>query len=360
MPPALARHASPVGRTSRPRIREPRPRAPLLEKAAMRILMLGGSGLLSGAALDAFLGAGHAVVVLTRGSRPLPARRGLTARTADRLDADSLAMALEGERFDFTADFLAFDAAGVERLLLVRGFEPGRIAMVSSGQVYLVTAEPRPPFREADADAALMPEPAPGTRDHAEWAYGMGKRAAEAALRSHAAAHGLDALALRLPVIQGERDGSASRRLWAWLERMRDGGPVLLPNSGAQRVRFLHAGDAARALVTLAGTSRWPSEPALNLAQPDECTLREFLEQVAEVAGLSPRFVSVDEAELARAGLADTCAPYWGRWCSRPDPAREYLPGVVRAHLAEPPASSHPGYAHRARERELAARLATG
>lgn len=215
-------------------------------------------------------------------------------------------------------------------------------------------------------------EPPPGTRDHDEWAYGIGKRAAEAALREIAGARGTPALSLRLPVIQGERDGQGSRRLWAWLERMRDGGPVLLPEGGVQRVRFLHASDAAAALVALVGIEAWPGEPALNLAQPDEPTLREFLEQVAALAGLAPSFVTADAATLAESGLADSCAPYWGRWCSRPDPARgmevldirprgvaEYLPGVVQAHIAHPPAASHPGYGRRAEELALAERLAS-
>ena len=337
----------------------------------MRILLLGGAGLLSGAALDACLRAGHEVCAITRGRRALPERRGLTQRLADRRDTGSLASVLAGEHFDFTVDFLAFDGDDVEHLLAIPGFEPGRLVMISTGQVYLVTASPRPPFREPDADGPLMAEPAPDSRDHAEWAYGMGKRAAEAALRSLAAARGLPALALRLPVVQGEVDGSTSRRLWAWLERMRDGGPVLLPEAGAQRVRFLYAGDAARALVTLASSERWPAEPAWNLAQPDEPTLREFLDQVATLAGLSPRFVSVSAAELAGAGLTNSSAPYWGRWCSRPDPSLalqqlkmrmravpQYLPDVVRAHLSHPPRDSHPGYAQRATELELAARLA--
>ena len=78
----------------------------------------------------------------------------------------------------------------------------------------------------------------------------------------------------------------------------------------------------------------------------------------------------VPAAELESAGLADSCAPYWGRRCSRPDPTaafqalgfrtrgpEEYMPAVVRAHLADPPAESHPGYARRAEELALAARL---
>ena len=336
----------------------------------MQVLLLGGSGLLSGAAREAFLAAGHDVTVFSRGERALPAAVGLRTLRGDRRDPASLAGALAGERFDFTADFLAFDAVDVARLFAVPGLAPGRLTMISTGQVYLVTANPCPPFRESDADAPLMPEPAAGTRAHANWFYGMGKRAAEAALVQAGSERGVPTLALRLPVVQGEADGGNSRRLWGWLERLRDGGPVLMPEGGVQPVRFVYAGDAAAALVRLAERPAWPAQPALNLAQPDECSLGDFVLEVARLAGVPARLVPVDAATLATAGLADTCAPYWGRWCSRPDPAAafvalefrtrgvtEYLPSVVRAHLANPPAASHEGYAHRAEELALAARL---
>jgi len=336
----------------------------------MRILLLGGTGLLSGAAAEAFLRAGHEVWTLNRGTRGGGGPAGARARVADRRDDASLARVLRGERFDFTSDFLAFDGDDVRRLLAVPGFDPGRLVAISSGQVYLVTADPRPPFREADADAPLMAEPAAGTPDHGEWRYGMGKRAVEAALLEAGRERGLPTLALRLPVIQGEADRRGSRRLWAWIERMRDGAPVLLPEAGRQRVRFLHAQDAALSLVALAERAAWPSDDALNLAQPDEPTLREFLEAVAGHAGLEPRFVPVDAATLAAAGLSGASAPYWGRWCSRPDPARaldvlgvrprpvaDWLPAVVRAHLEPPPPASHPGYARRGEEVALATRL---
>jgi len=335
----------------------------------MRVLLLGGSGLLSGAAREAFLAAGHEVTVLSRGTRPLPARDRLRALRADRRDPASLASVLRGARFDFTADFLAYDAADVSRLFSIEGFAPGRLVMISTGQVYLVTENQRPPFREADSDAPVIPEPPNGTRAWQNWVYGMGKRAAEEALAREGGARGVRTLALRLPVVQGEADGGNSRRLWAWLERMRDGGPVLLPEGGVQPVRFVYSGDVALALLRLAGLPAWPPASALNLAQPCESSLREFLELAAGCAGLQPRFVPVSGAALEEAGLADTCAPYWGRWCSRPDPSAafalgfrtrspaEYLPAVVRAHLARPPAVSHEGYAHRAAELALAAKL---
>jgi len=334
----------------------------------MRILLLGGSGLLSGAALRAFVRAGHDVSVLTRGQRAVAP--GVSHLRADRKDAASLRAVLEAQRFDFTADFLAYGGSDIDRLLSVPGFTPGRLASISSGQVYLVTASPEPPFREEAAERPLMPEPVHRTRDHDEWKYGMGKRAMEAALARASAATGLAALALRIPVVQGEEDGNGSRRLWAWIERMLDGGPVLLPEGGRQVVRFVYAGDVAGALLALAAAPTWPAEPALNFAQPDELPLRTFLERVALLAVATPRFVDVDRTALERAGLAKTCAPYWGRWCSRPDPTRalaalgvrsravdEYLPSVVRAHLESPRPTPHPGYARRAEEIALARTL---
>src|SRR5262245_40371365 len=124
----------------------------------MRVLLLGGSGLLSGATLRTFLRMSHDVSVLTRGERALPAHEHLTHLRADRTRGAELASVLGGQRFDFTVDFLAFGASDVDRLLTVKAFDPGRLVAISSGQVYLVTASPKPPFREEDADRPLMRE----------------------------------------------------------------------------------------------------------------------------------------------------------------------------------------------------------
>lgn len=326
----------------------------------MKVLLLGGSGLLGGASRDAFVAAGHEVAVLSRGA--IASAAPTEAIHVDRKDRGALARALGGKRFDFTADFLAYDDADVTALF-ASGASLGRVVMISTGQVYLVSRDPRPPFREADAAAPPLPEPPPDTRAHGNWIYGMGKRAAETALAREAAAHGVASLALRVPAVQGEEDGRRTARLWAWIERMRDGGPLVLPDAPS-RLRFVYSRDVAAALVRLAESPTWPQQPALNLAQPSECSLREFLETVARAARLTPSFVSIPESRFVDAGLDDVL-PYTGRWWSNPDPSaalalglrtrapEEYLPSVVRAHLEDPP-PSHEGYARRAKEIELA------
>jgi nucleoside-diphosphate-sugar epimerase len=198
----------------------------------------------------------------------------------------------------------------------------------------------------------------------------VGKRRAEQSLRALRASHGVRATILRLPIVQGEGDGTL--RLWAWLERMLDGGRVPLPDAGERLTRFVHAGDVGRVLLRLLDGPP-PREIAYNLAQPDVLPLREFLERVARAAGVMARFVDLPWDELESAGIARSSLPYAGRWVSVLDPSLaaaelgfacsrvdEYLPGVVRWHLENRPARSHSGYAQRALELELAARRTTG
>jgi nucleoside-diphosphate-sugar epimerase len=332
----------------------------------VRVLLIGGSGFLGGHAARALLEAGHEVSVLSRGNRPPLA--GVETLRAERRDPASLAGALEGRRFDFTVDFAAYDAVDIERLLLIPYAALGRYVLISTGQVYLVTRCPHTPYREEDSEHPLKPEPPADTPDHREWSYGVGKRRAEGALLSLRASHGVRGVILRPPVIVGE--GDHSLRLWAYLERMLDGGPIVLPEGGRQPIRFLHAGDLARVVLRLL-ESKPPRQAIYNLAQPDVLTLREVLERVARAAGVTPRFTDASWEELADAGIERSFSPYAGPWVSLLDPSRagaewgflgtrmdDHLPGVVSWHLEHRPAASHPGYAQRGLERELAARPA--
>lgn len=330
-----------------------------------RILLVGGAGFLGRHVARAFRASGHLVTVISRGSRPAP--EGCEALIADRREVQSLSAVLEGRRWDFTVDLTAYDAEDIEKLLLVPYSALGRYTMISSGQVYMVTESASFPYREPDSEMRVKPEPDPGTYDHASWSYGVGKRRAESAVTTLRASHGVRAVVLRLPILQGEGDGSL--RLWAWMERLLDGGPLLMPDGGARLTRHLWAEDVARALVHLAEGPA-PREAIYNLAQPDVVSLRELIERVAMILGVTPSLVDVTLSELEAAGLPPDFVPYAGHWASVLDPSRaaaewgftptrldEYLPRVVRAHLEHRPAASHPGYAHRERERSLAETL---
>jgi len=333
--------------------------------APRRILVPGGTGFIGGAVARALAEAGDDVVVLGRGGRPAPP--GTVLRTVDRNDAAAVAAALGGERFDATLDFSAYDRAAVEALLAAP-FAPGRYLFASTGQVCLVGEAPRMPYVEEDSEHPIRPEPPRDSPEHPQWAYGAGKRGAEAAV-AEARARGVATLVLRFPVVLGA--GDTSLRTWAYVERLLDGGPLLLPDGGAELRRTLWVGDIVRAVRRV--LDAWPVGPVYHLAQPAALPVRDMVEAVARAAGRPATFVPVDDAALDAAGLhRSDCSPYSGRWASHLDPSRavrewgfeatpfaDYIDGVVRALLQAPPAASHPGY--EARERELAlARAARG
>ena len=244
----------------------------------LRVLLVGGSGFVGSHASAALRRAGHDVTTLSRSGRAShPEEHSLAA---DRRDGAALARALDGRRFDLTVDLAAWDAPDIQRLLTVPHAALGRYVLISSGQSCLVTTASMP-YREADADHPLIPEPTPGTSDHAQWRYGVGKRRAEQALLALSASHGVRAVILRPPVVLGE--GDSSLRTWAYLKRMLDGGPILLPDGGRQLVRFLYAGDLGRAITRLALST--PPSRVYHLAQPDALPLRDVLERMARLAG---------------------------------------------------------------------------
>ena len=100
----------------------------------MKVLVLGGTGIISGAVVAELLQQGHHVSLLNRGNQPTP--RGVTHISADYRDPPALAAALAPHRFDAAIDFLCFTpehAAGVHAALAGRC---GRYVFISSATVY--------------------------------------------------------------------------------------------------------------------------------------------------------------------------------------------------------------------------------
>jgi nucleoside-diphosphate-sugar epimerase len=82
--------------------------------AAKRILVIGGSGHVSGAVSRAAVAAGHEVSVVTRGQRPLPP--GVTALTADRKDSAALQRVLPaGVVWDLVVDCIGYEVKDAQQ-----------------------------------------------------------------------------------------------------------------------------------------------------------------------------------------------------------------------------------------------------
>ncbi|MBQ4580493.1 MAG: NAD-dependent epimerase/dehydratase family protein [Clostridia bacterium] len=108
----------------------------------MKLLILGGSGQLSGRVAELALLQGHDVWTLTRGQRPLP--QGVHALTADREDDDSVRRAVEGActHWDACIDCTGRTPQSAGQCVEIISRYTGRFVVVSTDSVY------HPAFKE--------------------------------------------------------------------------------------------------------------------------------------------------------------------------------------------------------------------
>lgn len=272
----------------------------------MNILILGGARNVGFLLTKRLIAAGHDVTHLHQTPRSCADVRDLVG------DRSNLPAA------DVAVDFTAYRGDDVRPVLRAKF---GHYVFISSGQVYLVRAGLRPPFREEDYDGPVLECP---EADRSEWEYGIGKRECEDLLPP-------TATRLRLPMVNGERDHY--HRIEAYLRPILSGQPVILPGGGREICRHVYSGSVVDAIAKLVDD---PKAGAFNLAQDEEPTLAELVTMLGEVAGVRPRIV---------AGSAPS--PFSTRWMSRLDPSkakrelgfrhlplREYLGRIVAHHLA--------------------------
>lgn len=236
----------------------------------MRILVTGGTVFVSRAAAEYFAAAGYEVTVLNRGSRVQSP--GVRHICCDRHDP---ALNLRDEGFDAVLDVTAYNARDIDALLDAVGDEAHYI-LISSSAVY-----PETLFRPFREDMPVGP--------NVHWgAYGTDKIAAEQRLLSRMP----QAYILRPPYLYGP--GNEVYREAFVFECAENDRPFYLPGEGAMPLQFFHVRDLCRLMERILLAP--PAQHILNTGNPQDVSVREWVEMCYAAAGKTPRFVQVDEA----------------------------------------------------------------
>lgn len=201
------------------------------------VLILGGTGWLSGRIAQRWLLSGATVTCVARGERPAP--EGATLVLGDRDDAT--VFDIVGARdWDHVID-VSSRADHVRAAVAALGPRAGRWTYVSSMSVYADDETP-----DADETAPLLAAAHPGD----EYDYGAEKVAAEEAVRTL----GDRALIVRPGLIVG--DGDPSDRFGYWgAAFLRDGdGIVLVPETSGRTTQVIDVDDLADFIVATTAT----------------------------------------------------------------------------------------------------------
>ncbi len=239
----------------------------------MRVLFIGGTGVISSASSALAVERGVELHVLNRGttsSRPLP--EGAVQHTADVRDPAAARAALGDLEFDAVVDWLSFTPEHVRTATdLVRG-RTGQYVFISSASAYQT-----PPERVPVTESTPLRNPF--------WQYSRDKIACEDLLVSMHRQEGFPMTVVR-PSHTYDRTLVPFDGGWTVLDRMRRGVPVVVHGDGTSLWTLTHASDFAGALLPLLGQPRALGE-AFHITGDDAWTWDQVARALARAAGVS-------------------------------------------------------------------------
>jgi nucleoside-diphosphate-sugar epimerase len=260
--------------------------------SARRVLIVGGTGNISGALVDAFLAAGHHVTVLNRGQRQRSLPADVRVLLADRRDRDAFETQVQAEAFDAALDMICYSAEDAESDL--RAFRDVEHVIHTStvatfgGPLPRLMADERTPVRPVSA-------------------YGHGKAEADRVFLRAREEHDFPVTIVKpastwgpgMPVI---RQLGFDR---AWIHRLRTGRPLLIAGDGQTLWSLCHSEDVAQAYRGLL-FAPWAVGETYIATAPHPVTWERYHLDVAEALGVVAHLVSAPADLLIRSWHAGT------------------------------------------------------
>jgi nucleoside-diphosphate-sugar epimerase len=253
----------------------------------MHALILGGTGVISGAVRTELLLRGSTVSIVTRGRRAASVPASVEWLRIDRHREDALAAALSGRRFDVVIDAICFTPDEARQTVRLFRNRTDHLVVLSS-----VAAYRRPyhtvPTRE-DAESFC---------EDPTYRYGYEKAAMEKTLWE-AAGRDLPVTVVRPSLTYGDgaRNVGVLRQNAGILSRIRSGRPLVMFDDGATPWSFTFAPDIARAIAGLLGTPA-AIGTAFHLASQERTTWNGLYQEFGRIAGREPTIVYLPAKEL--------------------------------------------------------------
>ncbi len=249
----------------------------------MRILIVGGTGLISSAFARECEARGDDITLITRGVRS-SAGSPASAKVihADATDAEALRSALQGarlrrERWDAVVQFVAFTPEHVAEDVVTFATLTDRYVLVATSAAYASFER----FHMLTEDTRL---------ENNEWDYAHDKIACENVLRTDARAASLDFTIVRPAHTYGDSripafTGNALHP-WTLVDRMRRGADIVIPGDGTSLWTVTHDSDVASGIRGLLDTDA-SRGLAVHVVSNEALTWTGLYRAVARAAGLS-------------------------------------------------------------------------
>ena len=257
----------------------------------MKILILGGTGVISRAIVERLLGDGHEVVLFNRGKRSVSFSRDVRVIVGDRYAEKGLETALGRETFDAVIDMICFNPKDAEETLKVFPERAGHIITTSS-----IAAYKRPyhtlPTRE-DAEELF---------DNPVFPYAFNKAEMERYIWAEVKKRQLPVTVIRpsLTYGVGATNIGVLRQNYGILYRIRNEKPLVMFGDGSTPWQFTFVEDLAKAYAGVVGNPKTFGQ-AYHATTDEIHRWEDLYLEFGRIVGKEPRIVHVPSELLMQA-----------------------------------------------------------
>jgi len=243
----------------------------------MRVLFIGGTGLISSACSPLVVERGHQLTLVNRGTSTVAdAPAGATVIHADARDAVALRAALAGQHFDAVVQWIGFTPDHVAADVTTFRGVTDQYVYISSASTYQ-----KPPSHYLVREGVTP-------LDNPYWRYSQDKIACEQVLRE-AAADGFPITIVRPSLTYGYSQIPVSvgswNRPWTIVDRMRRGVSIIVPGDGTSLEVLTNHRDFAVGLVGLLGNPAALGED-FHITSDEVLTWNQIYAAVGAAAGM--------------------------------------------------------------------------
>lgn len=254
----------------------------------LRVLFIGGTGIISSACSALALSRGIELDLIVRGQSPRPAPLGANLIAADIRDPASVVRALDGRHYDAVVDWIAFEPRDIEIDIELFAGRCRQFVFISSASAYKKPVDQWP-----ITEATPLHNP--------YWQYSRNKIACEELLLRAYREHGFPMTVVRPSHTYDKTllPFDPYKAGYTVLSRLRRGLPVVVHGDGTSLWVLTHHRDFAKAFVGLLGHPKAVGE-AFHITSDEVLTWNQIFEHVATAAGCEAKLIHVPSAVIAR------------------------------------------------------------
>jgi nucleoside-diphosphate-sugar epimerase len=263
----------------------------------MKVLVLGGTGVISRAIVDRLLAERHQVTVYNRGTRTIPFAGDVTHIRGDRLQRQQFESDMRQRTFDAVIDMICFNEADARSSVAAFRNNAGHLVICSS-----IAAYKRPYKTVPTVEAAEE------FWDNPVFGYAYHKAEMEKFLRPVIQADRLPITIVRPSLTYGPGASNIGvlRQNYGVMDRIQKGKPLVMFGDGTTSWSWTFAPDLAKGFVGILGNSQTYGE-SYHICSEELRIWEDLYLEFGKIVGRAPRIVHIP-AELLYQAAPNLCA----------------------------------------------------